>query len=462
MKSIISLMIFLHPLDTFALMADVALFCPTKSAVRVSTQKRSSLFAIPRKNSFKKQWRKTDVPPLHASTFVQKDKLGEQSNLQSFELDLLEQKMHYAELLNGTSSYTASIHIIEDIESTILKETKSGTLNNTWYSRLLLLLSAALYGTNFTFVKVMNENLPVQDGTILRFFIAALATAPWLFQPIKRNKTESKAFNDQNTILGDIIPISSKHVNVLLAGFEIGCWTGLGYVAQAFGLETTRASTSAFICSLAVVIVPILDLLSGKKPSSRTIIGSLMAVAGVALLELDGISLANIMDENTCLFCDGDLFSLVQPFAFGIGFWRMEHAMKRYPEEAMKMTAVQLTTTAFLSILSCIMMSGFDGLPSLYEVLTWVQNPLILRSILLTGLVNTALTVYLETSAMKTLSATETTMLLSTEPIFGSFFAFQILNEAFGFSGVVGCLMILFACIFSNLNTYTTSKEEIK
>jgi hypothetical protein len=30
----------------------------------------------------------------------------------------------------------------------------------------------------------------------------------------------------------------------------------------------------------------------------------------------------------------GDLLSLVQPLAFGMAFWRMEKAMKKYPQEA--------------------------------------------------------------------------------------------------------------------------------
>ena len=445
---IITLMIIVFSWDALAFVSNLDLSCPVKKHLR----QHSSLLAINSHDRFKKKWRKTDIPPLHASTFVNKGKASELSDLQGFELDLFEQKLHYEELINGTSTYAASIHILEDLESTMIMETKSG-LNKIWYARLLLVLSAALYGTNFTFVKVMNENLPVQDGNILRFLVAALATLPWLFQPVQKGGKAESIQTHHFMFLGDILPVSSKRLKVLLTGFDIGCWTGLGYVAQAFGLETTRASTSAFICSLAVVIVPILDWLSGKKPSSRTVIGSLVAVIGVALLELDGIEHAS--------FINGDFFNLLQPFAFGIGFWRLEHAMKRYPEEAMKLTAMQLLTTAVLSILSCVMLSGLSGLPSFHEIITWVRNPVILRSILLTGLINTALTVYLETSAMKTLSATETTMLLSTEPIFGSIFASQILGESFGTGGMIGANLILFACILSNLKGSHSQNSDI-
>jgi drug/metabolite transporter (DMT)-like permease len=437
-----------------------------------STRTSTSLFAI-KDNSLKKQRsRKTDVPPLHASAFLRKEEKTDSTKTtqKSYEIDLLRQKEHYDDLIKGTASYSASIHAMEEIEEAIIQEPQSTKLSGVWVARMLLLLSAALYGTNFTFVKILNENVPVQDGTILRFSLAALATFPMLLQPMKADETQDEQNEDMSlqnintsgekmaVFLGDLIPSSTKYVGTLLAGFEVGCWTALGYVAQAIGLETTQASTSAFICSLAVVVVPILDLLSGKKLSSRTIIGALMAVAGVAFLELDGLSIGNVMDGGAPLFSEGDLYSLMQPLAFGMGFWRMEHAMRRYPTEAMKLTAAQLLAVAGVSVVSCIGLTGIEGLPTFSQILTWVHDPLVLGSIFWTGLITTALTIYMETLALKTLSAAETTMIFSSEPIFGSLFAGFVLGESFGAGGVAGAAMIVGACIYSNLQL--PSKEE--
>jgi len=434
-----------------------------------STKKQdTSLFAV-KDNSFKKKRsRKVDVPPLHASAFLGKkeniDSIGDQ---ESYELDLLRQKEHYEELIKGTSSYAASIHTLEDIEESIIQEPQKSQLSSVWFARLLLLLSAALYGTNFTFVKILNENVPVQDGTVLRFILAALATLPWLLRPVNEDYISDEVVSTTNSIgekmavfLGDFIPSCSTRLGVVLAGLEVGCWTALGYVAQAIGLESTQASTSAFICSLAVVVVPILDLLSGKKMPPQTVIGALMAVAGVAFLELDGMSMSHVMNGDPSSFLsEGDLYSLLQPLAFGMGFWRMEHAMRRYPEESKKLTSAQLLAVAIFSIVSCVAMTGIDGLPTYSEILTWANNPTILVSIFWTGLITTALTVYMETLALKTLSAAETTMIFSTEPIFGSVFAAVVLGESFGAGGYVGAATILCACIYSNLKW--PSKKEL-
>ena len=426
------------------------------SGNRFNVQERqkmlNSLYAIHEKRFQKKTYKRTDIPPLHASTFIRKEETFPLNSTESFEIDLLYQKQEYEDLVKDSASVLID-SLIDEIEDTLVHEKRSNPhFDMIWFSRLLLLLSAALNGSNFTFVKIMNENIPVQHGTILRFTLAAIATSPWLFRRVHQS-TESKQNLDitNNIFLGDVIPSSSKSLGVLLAGFEVGLWTAFGYIAQAIGLETTQASTSAFICSLAVVIIPILDSLSGKKVSPRSLLGTFMAIAGVALLETDNISFDSFVYGNGSFLSDGDLYTLIQPIAFGLGFWRMEHAMRRYPEEAMKLTAVQLSTVAIFSIMCCFFVSGFGGLPTFSSIFTWVKDPIILQSLLWTGLINTALTIYMETLALKSLSAMETTILLSTEPIFGSIFAGLILSESFGLSGFIGAMIISLGCVISNL-----------
>ena len=80
-----------------------------------------------------------------------------------------------------------------------------------------------------------------------------------------------------------------------------------------------------------------------------------------------------------------------------------------------------------------------------------------LQSIVWTGLITTALTVYMETIALKTLSAAETTILFSTEPIFGSVCASVVLGETFGATGYVGGVMILAGCLYSNMGSNLVS-----
>lgn len=177
-------------------------------------------------------------------------------------------------------------------------------------ARLLLLGAAALYGTNFSLVKIIGETgMSVGLSSTLRFGMAALATLPFLLSVEEHHKTRRWQ---------QLFDTKSVQFCAALGGLEVGMWNSIGYVAQAVGLETTTASKSAFLCSLAVVIVPILDFLNGRKLATKQVIGAILAVVGVGILELEGAH--SISD---LALSSGDLASLIQPLAFGFGFWKM-------------------------------------------------------------------------------------------------------------------------------------------
>ena len=364
-----------------------------------------------------------------------------------YPLDLVRQQLEYEGLLHKACAYdfTESHEIDSDVSdlSSISPSPPFLGLNAVWQARLLLIFSAALYGTNFTFVKILNENMPVQIATSLRFALAAivtlaLVTVHSLVQKPKENDCSATGTNEDfsHNFQND------QAMGAIIGGFEVGLWNAVGFLFQATGLETTSASTSAFICSLAVVTVPILDFLAGKKILTRQIVGAMLAVLGVAFLELDGVQAAG---EG---MSKGDLFSLMQPIFFGLGFWRMEHYMRKFPTEAMTLTASQLAVIAMASTASFLISSGGE-LPDPGQLMIWLSNPTIVGAIVWTGLITTALTVYMETLALKTLSAAETTMVFSTEPIFGGACAAFVLGEKFGLGGVAGSVMVLGGCLWS-------------
>ena len=88
------------------------------------------------------------------------------------------------------------------------------------------------------------------------------------------------------------------------------------------------------------------------------------------------------------------------------------------------MVSINIVTIAVFSIVWCII----DGQPSSLEILRDVVFPssgslVVILTLLWTGLVTTLLTIYLETIAMGYVSAAEMTLIMSTEPIWGTMFA---------------------------------------
>ena len=284
-------------------------------------------------------------------------------------------------------------------------------------ARLLVLGSAALYGTNFTFVKILGESMPIGATSMLRFGLASVFTSFWLFGPA--NTDSSIAMDENSSVESDVV------MNSILAGFQIGILFAMGYVGQAVGLETVDAGKSAFICSLAVVVVPILDALVGKRMEGKTVIGILMAIIGVAFLELGD----NLGSSDMFTFNLGDWATFVQPIAFGAGFWRLEHAMERFPFEAKRISAASSLAIFLFSAIYCYAGVGGVAPPDLQQVMSWLTDQETFLSLIWTGLITTALTGYMETVALRTLSASETTLLLSTEPLWGAAFACTILGE---------------------------------
>lgn len=140
-----------------------------------------------------------------------------------------------------------------DVDPSTSTTTSSPIINEVWAARLLLLLSAALYGTNFTMVKSLDESLSVGMASTLRFGFAALVMLPWLFAPIDPALIEG-AKTKKIANVGTISDAGKRNIvvqflgeeptrsTVGLAGMEIGLWNSVGYIAQAVGLKTIPAS----------------------------------------------------------------------------------------------------------------------------------------------------------------------------------------------------------------------------
>lgn len=346
--------------------------------------------------------------------------LVEDMDRQWYDLMKLEETISSQSVLEISPSY--DVKMMSVTETMNLPSQTTG-LSDIWKARLLLVGAAALYGTNFSLVKHLGDVMPVGISTSLRFGAAVLVTLPWLLKDIRKDNDAMMA---------------------AWLGFEVGLWNSIGYVSQAVGLDTTPAAESAFICSLAVVTVPLLDFCAGKKLLTRQWIGVLLAVIGVAFLELVGST------SSSHTMSTGNLLTMVQPLAFGVGFWRMENAMHQFPDQASRMTAAQLLAVFVSSLAYGLWAIDIPTLQN-YPWAEWMTNSSVMFSIFWTGIITTALSIYMENKAMQTLSAAETTLIFSTEPLWGAAFAGLIMGEQLGPNVALGATFILTACMYSNL-----------
>jgi drug/metabolite transporter (DMT)-like permease len=329
------------------------------------------------------------------------------------------------------------------------EEQRAKKSKDEWIARAVLVLVAAVYGTNFSCVKLLGQALDPSLASLLRFTVAGAVFSPYVLDHVKKGNTK-----------------------LVIGGVEVGIYSALGYYGQAVSLHDTPASTAAFICSLTVLVVPVLDMLfpdvngggsaahggeSGKRSKMSALLPAVLATIGVAFLELGGAS-----SPGT-----GDLWALAQPLFFGIGFWRTEAFMSSSkPGEPQAFTGAMMGAIAAASLLwtsvdflgPVAQASGLQGVETaLSTQLSAITGDWhILASILWTGIVTTAFTSYGENFAMKTLSSAETTVIFSTEPLWGTAFAAYAFGEAVGANTFLGAFFILVACIWSSVGPSIT------
>merc|ERR1711935_276515 len=102
--------------------------------------------------------------------------------------------------------------------------------------------------------------------------------------------------------------------------------------------------------------------------------------------------------------------------------------------------------------------SSLASVSTLFPWNEWASNSSIWLSLFWTGLITTALTIYMENLALESLSAAETTLIFSTEPLWGTAFAVAVMGEQIGVNAAIGAGMILTACLYSNLGVHGLKK----
>lgn len=313
--------------------------------------------------------------------------------------------------------------------------------------RGVVFVLCALWASNFASAKlVMNEGIDSGLYAVSRFGLAALALIPGSIGAIKR---------------GDIDWKTAK------ASAICGGWVAFGYLGQTVGLLTTTASKSCVICSLHCVFVAILsEMMRMKKLNSRevessfdimTLLPATIAVLGVAIIELKGAG----GDPNI-----GDLLSFAQPIGFGLGYVQLENIMKENPGAGLVVSAIKLLVVAMSSFLffevspSILHNEPFSGF-SLPDFGPIIHSPLALGGILYTGLITTALALWVESIAFKRVPATDASIILTSEPLFAALAGSAFLGETFGVSDYIGATLIIGACIIAIINEDEATEGEL-
>lgn len=319
--------------------------------------------------------------------------------------------------------------------------------------RAVIIVLCALWASNFAAAKLVMAEPGVDSSlyALSRFAVAVTSLAPFAIR--------SWASNRDNTLPGSE---PMMDLATLKESIACGSWVAFGYLGQTLGLLTTTASKSCVICSMHCVFVALVAelwrvqratkeaIVAGSDPSARfdamQLLPAAIAVIGVAVVELQGGAGGATI---------GDALSFAQPIGFGMGYLILENIMAKKPKAALAVSTIKL---AVVTVASLVM---FEASPLLhggtFEDITLrapdfapiLRSPVATAGILYTGLVTTALALWVESIAFVKVPATDASLILTTEPLFAAGCGAVLLGETFGTSDYIGASLIVGACALS-------------
>lgn len=310
--------------------------------------------------------------------------------------------------------------------------------------RGVVVVLCALWASNFACAKLVMSQPGVDSSlyAVARFSLAALSLAPGSINAVRK---------------GSISWETAR------GAFVCGSWVAFGYLGQLIGLMSTTPSRACVICSLNCIFVAIVAELARVNSAKdrgyasnfdlKTLVPALIAVAGVAIIELKGAA-----GDPTV----GDLICFAQPIGFGMGYLQLEELMKKQPEAALPVSAIKLAvvTTAALIFFEAsphaaaaaggALAEGTGGWrPTIPDFTPITSSPTALAAIFYTGLITTSAALYVESIAFARVPATDASIILTTEPLFAAAVSALLVGETFGASDAIGAFFIVGACIYA-------------
>ncbi|MCX7830360.1 MAG: DMT family transporter [Acidobacteria bacterium] len=277
----------------------------------------------------------------------------------------------------------------------------------------------AIWGWSFVIVKESISFYPVFSFLAVRFLIGSII----LFFFIR-----SKIF--------------SFDKKLWLSGFILGLFLFSGYAFQTTGLIYTTPAHSGFITGLFVVFTPILEtLILKRRPHLTLILSLLLSTFGLFVLSYE-------KDFNSLNY--GDFLSLICAIIYSFHLVFLDRFSKKY--NVLYLAFLQVITVSFLSFAALFVLgSRLLPIPSIS-----------LKGAILTGVLATALSYFIQTNYQRLTTATEAALIFTLEPVFAGLFAYCLWGEVFSGKIFVGGALILLGMIMSQLRFYFEKQSNVK
>ena len=280
-------------------------------------------------------------------------------------------------------------------------------MKSKFVGQAILILLTFIWGTTFPVMKIIVENIGFAYYVFLRFSIASIILAPYIFLRYKAK-----------ILFKDMFP-----------GIVLGILFLGGISFQGLGIEYTSASNAAFITGLSVVFVYLIEVaIGGEKVSIQLLLAIILSIIGLYLLSF----------KDMFTPCIGDLIVLIGSFFWAFQIISVGRYSKKF--DLSRLLFFEISSTALGSIL----LLSFIKMPSLNNILDMIPY------ILYLSIFCTIFTNMLQLYGQKLVSNVEAAIIYLMEPVFAYILSFIMLGEQLSIRQFFGAFFIMLAMILSS------------
>ena len=282
-------------------------------------------------------------------------------------------------------------------------------------SFLCLVVCTLIWGTTFIAQDTGMDNIGPFTFNSARFFVGFLAVLPFVF--LFEKKKLDKIKNNKDQFFKLILPV--------------GIFLFLGCIFQQVSLLYTDVANSAFFTIFYVPMVPIIVYFLFSERMHWSIWPSVLACV------IGGYFLS---DFNNSLVRFGDALVLI-----GALFWALHIIyIGKIIEKFDLPFFIALIQNLIVAALSLILVLFF-------EEINFSKIKLETIEILYAGILSGGAAFVLQLFGQRNITAAPAAVVMSLEGVVAAIAAWIILNQILGLSNIIGCTLILFGVLFSQL-----------
>ena len=292
-------------------------------------------------------------------------------------------------------------------------------------SLLSALLCTFIWGTTFIAQDTGMDKIGPLTFNATRFFIGFLSIIP--FALLFEKKKITKEINNNKKLFCKLL-------------FWIGLFLFLGTYLQQTALLYTDVANAAFFTIFYVPMVPIILFFFYSKSIHWSIWPSvLFCIVGVYLLS----------DFTNATIRLGDTLVILCALFWSLHIIFIGNFIKNF-NLPLFFGALQALVVSFFSIIFALF----------FETITIVNILNESVSIIYAGVLSGGIAFTLQIYAQKNISSAPAAIIFSLEGVFATIAAWIILNQILGLDNVIGCVLILFGVLFSQLLPIYDSKTK--